>query len=208
MIAGITTDTAGEWFAHARITERLLKKLLAKGRQAVIVADVPRRRYRVVNSRSLDLTSQSTFIVYGYADLVADLTKPEGFTWQDVAHNVDHAVLDMMDDWLADTVRVNPVVIQMRQAMRAQGFEINGRSWFREDGAVVDSYVYTPNMAVTLNLFPAAFGPPPLPFTLEVYQAYTRPLAHGSGELTADSVDATAEVLHDTVREVLPHLES
>jgi hypothetical protein len=206
MIPGITTNTASQWFAQSQITAALLHEVLTTGPQAVIVADVPARCYRVTTSDTLDPASRATFIVYGFADLGADIAAlydeyGDRF-WQEHAHAVDIEVLGVMDAWLTDTLRVNPAIIRLREAMRTHGLVLNARSWFREGETVVDSYVFTDNPSLTVNTFTRAFGTSDAPLELQIW-AYGAQHGFGEGTLPCDEPERSAQEIRDAVNDVL-----
>ncbi|MEU1901489.1 hypothetical protein ABZ512_24165 [Nocardiopsis dassonvillei] len=172
MFKNVHKVTITDWFASAEITARMLRTLDRIGPGGVIIADLYRRDYYATHSRTLDPASQTSFIVYGYYDLVHDLemhTEECGGGdvdrgWEELVPAVDCTVWERLDDEVEDIAATGFVVTRMRQTMHKLGFDLTagpfyyGRYARRGDYTspvtrmVRDRYAYRTDPAITVTV--------------------------------------------------------
>ncbi|MEU5858746.1 hypothetical protein ABZ799_25780 [Nocardiopsis dassonvillei] len=160
--------TIADWFASAEITTRMLRTLGRIGPGGVIIADLYRRDYYATHSRTLDPGSQTSFIVYGYHDLAADMaeyTEEYGDrVWEELVPAVDCAVWECMDELIEGVTGTGFVVTRMRQTMQRYGFDLTCSPYYYDRRAhpddhaspatqmVRDRYAYRADPAITVTV--------------------------------------------------------
>lgn len=169
MFASVPDVTVSDCFASAEITARKLRTLGNIGPGGVIVANLYRRDYHATHARTLNLTDQTSFIVYGYHDLVCDLdayTREYGNrAWEELVPAVDCTVWECLDERVEDITDTGFVVTRMRQHMHKLGFDLTGAPYYYDRYAdpgdysgpttrmVRDHYAYraAPDITVTVK---------------------------------------------------------
>ncbi|MCY9787098.1 hypothetical protein KIK06_24750 [Nocardiopsis sp. EMB25] len=160
--------TIADWFAGAQITGRMLRTLDRIGPGGVIIADLYERDYYVTHARTLDPAQQTSFIVFGYHDLVVNLAhytaEYADRGWQKLVDAVDESTWDTMTERLEDLAGTGFVVTRMREHMQRYGFDLTAVPHYYHRYAdpgiyqrpttrmVVDRYVDRANPTVTVTV--------------------------------------------------------
>ncbi|MFD6949827.1 hypothetical protein A6A08_21170 [Nocardiopsis sp. TSRI0078] len=134
MFENVPNVTVSDWFASAEITSRMLRTLNNIGPGGVIIADLYRRDYYATHSRTLNHASQTSFIVYGYHDLAADMaeyTEEYGNrAWEELVPAVDCTVWECLDEMAEDLAGPRWVLTRMRQTMHELGFDLTSAPYY------------------------------------------------------------------------------
>lgn len=114
------------------IAPAMVRALKRIGPGGVIVADLElQRRFRVTHSRTINLEKTLDLIVYGYGDLVHDLSHYKyeygAAAWDVLVVAVECTAHDCIDEWALHESNSHSVVPRLRAAMQHNGFDLNGR---------------------------------------------------------------------------------
>ncbi|MEV2279466.1 hypothetical protein AB0I72_28200 [Nocardiopsis sp. NPDC049922] len=168
MFENVPEVTIADWFTGAEITSRMLRTLDRIGPGGVIIADLYERDYYVTHARTLAPATQTSFIVFGYHDLVVNLAEYTAaygqHGWQRLVDAVDESTRDTMTERLENLAKIGFVVTRMRQHMQARGFDLTSAPHYYHRYAdpgiytqpttrmVADRYADRANPAITVTV--------------------------------------------------------
>lgn len=136
--------TVSDWFTSAEITTRMLRTLDRIGPGGVIIANPYRRDYYATHARTLNLTDQTLFTVYGYHDLAADMAEYTDEyadrVWEELVPAVDCTAWECMDQRVEDITGTGFVVTRMRQHMQVHGFDLTSAPYYYDRHASPGGY--------------------------------------------------------------------
>lgn len=186
----VTPEDLRAWFAQARITPDMLRKVRDLGPTGLITADMFRRTYQASSSADLALDgNQSEVIVYDHDTATTDLHQAQGRTrdaetaWRLASERATTAVRSGTEDWLP-FIFVSPLAWRMRRAMREHGgFELAARPTVTPDDTLVDTYLHTDTPDLRITLAMPAFTDGAVECEATILDRHKKPAGGASGHL-------------------------
>ncbi|MFY7070234.1 hypothetical protein ACOQFV_30625 [Nocardiopsis changdeensis] len=210
MAIAVTPEGLRAWFAKARITPDMLRKVHDLGPTGLITADMFRRTYQASSSATLALNgNQSEVIVYDHDTVTTDLRQAGAGAhdaepaWLLASDQATTAVRASTEDWLP-FIFISPLAWRMRRTMRSHGgFELAARPTVTPDDTLVDTYIHAdaPDLRITLAM--PAFTDGAVECEATILDRHKAPAGGASGHLCHGcGAEEAAAGLRDMVKDI------